>query len=575
MNTGEQGRRGPSIRFTPRRIEAGGEAVQTLIVKGYPHDVHAGWIDPLLTYPGRLDLAIHVEPVPAQLAAHQLRRRRARLESALNLERGKGRLEDLQRTAAADDAADLAAQVAAGESRLYRVALYITVRAPDTEELDLEVQRITALTASLLVDLAPATFRSDRAFLSTLPTGIDRLRTSRTMDTAAVAALMPFASPDLPITVSDTAVVYGENLYSGGLVTWDRFGGRLDNSNSVILARSGAGKSYLAKVELLRSLYSGIQVSVIDPTDEYAALASVVGGTRIRLGHDGRLNPFDLPRTKDPQAFTNRSLFFQTLVSTMVGALDATETAALDRAVRRTYGQRGITADPATWRRTPPILADLVLTLERLGESAEESASASLAERLAPYTEGSHRGLFDGRSTAALDGHLTVISLRHLPDELQTVGLLVALDSMWNRVRDARERCPRLITIDEGWSLLNDPVGARYVANFAKNARRHRAGLTLITQDVADLLSTDLGRSVAANAATQLLLRQAPQNLDDVCRLFHLSAGERQIVATAERGAALLTSGHERAAFRAITSPLEHRLITTDPVELAHLEGEG
>jgi hypothetical protein len=563
----------PDIRLHPRHLDIDGQLAQTMIVTGYPHDVRAGWADALLNYPGHADIAFHIVPVPGPVAAHRLRRRRARLESAWRSDAAHGRLEDPQRTAATHDAADLAERVAMGESRLFCLAVYITVHATTIEQLDADVHHLAALAGSILVDLSPATYRPWEGWRSTLPLGTDALRMTRTVDTEAIAALMPFAGADLTADSGATAVVYGENAHSGGMVVWDRFHGGLDNSNAIILARSGAGKSYLAKLELLRSLYAGIQVSVIDPTDEYGRLADVVAGNRVRLGlEQGRLNPFDLPATGE-QAFVQRVLFLHTLVAAMVGTLDAAESAALDRAVLAAYAERGITHDPTTWDRTAPVLADLVANLRATDPEADHTRAATgLADKLAPFTDGSHRDLFDGPSTACLTGHLTVVSLHHLPEQLKTVGLLLVLDALWRQVSAPGPRRPRLVTIDEGWTLLRDPVGAHYLFQLAKNARRHWAGLTLITQDVADLLATDLGRAVAANAATQILLRQAPQNLDAVCESFHLSHGERQIVATAERGSALLAAGQHRAVFRAIASPVEHRLITTDPAELARME---
>lgn len=567
--------RAPTIRLHPRHLETDGQLTQTMVVTGYPHDVRPGWADQLLTYPGKADIAFHLNPVPTQVAGQGLRRRRARLESAWRAEVSQGRLEDPQRAAAAEDAAQLAERVATGETRLFQVAVYITVHAPTAEVLEADLRRLAALAGSILVDLAPTTFRPWQAWRSTLPLGTDALKMTRTVDTEALAALMPLSGADLSLNTGRTGVVLGENLHSNGLVSWDRFHGGLDNSNAVIVARSGSGKSFLAKTELLRSLYTGVQVAVIDPTDEYAHLAEAVGGNLVPLGSpEGRLNPFDLTGA-GPQAFFSRTLFVQTLVTAMVGSLDAAQTAALDRAVIDTYAAHGITQDPQSWNRPAPILSDLVQTLRGFDGDHETSQGAgALSDQLAPFVTGSRKALFDGPTTGSLTGHLSVISLRHLPEELKTVGLLTALDALWRQVTNPKERRPRLITIDEGWTLLRDPIGARYVFNFAKNSRRYWAGITLITQDVADLLSTDLGRAVAANAATQLLLRQAPQALDAVCESFHLSQGERQIVATAERGVALLAAGRHRAVFRALASPVEHRLITTDPVELARLAGE-
>ncbi|MFY7069393.1 VirB4 family type IV secretion system protein [Nocardiopsis changdeensis] len=562
----------PQIHLHPYHLDTDGHLSRTMIVTGYPRQVRAGWADPLLTYPGDADVSLHLAPIPAPAALRRLRHRRARLESAWRTDTLRGLLEDPHRAAAVTDAADLADRVATGETRMFRLAVYITVHAADPRELDAEVHRLSALAASVLVDLAPAVYRPWAGIRSTLPLGTDALNMGRSVDTDALAALMPLAGADLEAPTGRTAVVYGTNAHSGGVVLWDRFHGGLDNYNAVVLARSGAGKSYLAKLELLRSLYTGVQAVVIDPTDEYAHLTAAVGGTRIPLGlPEGRINPFDLTGG-GKQAFTQRALFLTTLITAMVGSTDPQETAALNRAIPTAYAAHGITAtDPATWERTPPVLSDLVTALRRDAESSKDAGS--LADRLSAFTDGTHRGLLDGPTTAHPTGHLTTVTLRHLPAELRTVGLLLVLDALWRRITDPATRRPRLIVIDEGWTLLQDPVGARYVFDLAKNARRHWVGLTLLTQDVADLLATDLGRAVAANAATQILLRQAPQNLDAVCDSFHLSHGERHIVATAERGIALLAAGRHRTVFRAVASPVEHRLITTDPTEATDTEG--
>lgn len=570
---GSTGLGGPAIRVGPRHLDVEGAVCQTLIVTGYPRDVSAGWAEPLLTYPGRVDVAFHIIPVPAAIAAGRLRKRRARLESAWRSAASQGQVEDPHQAAAVADAANIAERVATGQARLFRLAVYITVHAPDLAALDAELRQLHALASSLLVDAVPATFRPLQGWISTLPLGTDVLGTGRSMDTGAVATTLPFTCPDLVADLGETTVVYGTNTHSSGLVAWDRYCGGLDNHNSVILARSGAGKSYLAKLEILRSLLVGVEVAVIDPEDEYARLADAVGGTRIRLGTpQGRLNPFDLPQHGDEQALTTRALFLHTLIAAMVGRLSPAESAALDKAVLAAYAGAGITSDPATWNRTPPLLADLAQALHTHageGAAAAREAAQSLADKLTPFTAGSHRVLFDGPTTSTLEGHLAVVSLRRLPEELKTVGVLLVLDALWRKVTDPGQRRPRMIAVDEGWLLLQDPVGAKYLFKLAKAGRKHWAGITLITQDAADVLSTDLGRSVLANAATQILLKQAPQNLDAVAEAFHLSQGERQLVGSAARGSALLVAGHQRVGFRALASPAEHELITSDPAELA------
>jgi type IV secretory pathway VirB4 component len=560
-----------SVEIGARQLTVGSDTCRSFAVVGYPAEVGPGWLEPLLAYPGRLDIAVHVEPVPAQLAADRLRRQLARLESGRRADTAKGRLVDPSVEAAAADARELAGRLARGQGKLFRVGLYLTVHASDPAELDGECERVRALAASLLMDVRPATFRSLQGWLTTLPIGQDQLKITRTMDTAALAAAFPFASADLP-GQNSTGVLYGRNVKTSGLVVWDRFG--CDNHNAVILARSGAGKSYLAKLEALRSLYRGIDVTVIDPEDEYARLAAAVAGTHLRLGAPGvRLNPLDLPAGAGvgSDALTRRALFCHTLLGVLLGApLSAAEHAALDRTVIAAYHQAGITADPRSWARPAPLLSDLAAVLRADGEAA----AADLAARLGPYVTGSYAGLFDGPTTTRPDGHLVVFSLRELPDELKPVGTLLTLDAVWLHVSNSAVRRRRLVVVDEAWLLMREAEGAKFLFRMAKAARKHWAGLTVVTQDTADLLGSDLGQAVVANAATQILLRQAPQSIDALADAFHLSDGERQFLLTAPRGDGLLAAGTDRVAFHALASPAEHALITTDPAELADLDDD-
>ncbi|MCY9785187.1 ATP-binding protein [Nocardiopsis sp. EMB25] len=572
---------GPAVHVGARHLQVEGGVCQTLAVVGFPRQVSVGWAEPLLTYPGQLDIAFHLVPVPASTAATRLRKRRARLESAHRTSASQGRVEDPRQVAAAMDAAEIADRIATGQGRLFQVAVYVTVHAPTLEALEAELGQVHALCASLLVDAVPATFRSLQGWISTLPLGTDALGMGRSMDTDAVATLLPFTSPELVADLGETTVVYGTNTHSSGVVAWDRFSGGLDNHNSVILARSGAGKSYLAKLEVLRSLLVGVQVAVIDPEGEYCRLAEAVGGTTLRLGvEEDRLNPFALPPVEaDAQGFTNRALFLHTLITAMVGELSPVEKAVLDRAIITAYAEAGITRDTTTWTRPAPVLADLSAALEEVATApgaADElgQAAGQVADRLDPFVHGSHAALFNGPSTGQVDGHLTVVSLKELPDEVRAVGVLLALDAIWRHVTTSTRTGPRMVVVDEAWLLLQDPAAARYLARLAKAGRKHWAGLTLVTQDVGDVLGTDLGRVVVANAATQILLKQAPQNLDQVSETFHLSAGESHLVATAARGSALLVAGHQRVGFGPIASPAEHRLITSDPAELAALAAQ-
>lgn len=596
-----RGKRRPAARpavnqaaaFTPdalsvgaRHLEVGNEWVSSFAITGFPREVHPGWLAPLLTYPGRLDVALHVEPLDPATAAARLKKQLAKLESGRRHTAEHGRLHDPQVEAATEDAYDLSSRVARGEGKLFRVGLYLTIHAPTERALADEAAALRSLAASLLLDAKHTTYRALQGWVSTLPMGLDLIGMRRTFDTSALSAAFPFTSPDLPAAdptsvAAPSGVLYGYNVGSQGLVHWDRFGDGMHNHNSVILGRSGAGKSYLVKLELLRSLYRGIEIAVVDPEDEYARLAAAVGGTYVHLGAAGvRLNPFDLPihtradgrRTAPKDALVRRTLFLHTVIAVLVGTEpDAAQRAALDRGIAATYQSVGITADTRTWTRPSPTLRDLRDRLTAAGQ-AGDGAAAELAAKLHPYVEGAFKQLFDGQTSTSPEGHLVVFSLRDLPDELKGIGTLLTLDAVWRRVSNPAIRRPRLVVVDEAWLLMKERSGAEFLFRMAKASRKHWAGLTVATQDTADVLGNDLGKAVVANAATQILLRQASQAIDEITQTFDLSAGERQFLLSADRGQGLLSAGTQRVAFQSIASPTEHYLVTTSPEFLATLQ---
>jgi type IV secretory pathway VirB4 component len=355
--------------------------------------------------------------------------------------------------------------------------------------------------------------------------------------------------------------LYGLNSASAGVVVWNRWS--QSNFNAVILARSGEGKSYLAKLDLLRNLYLGVQAAVVDPEDEYVRLAHAVGGTVIRPGAPGvRINPLDLPTDAGSDGLTRRALFLHTFTEVLLRApLSPAETAALDVAVLAAYRAAGITSDPRTWRRPAPLLADLATALADGG-----AVGASLAARLTPYVSGSFSELFAGPTTTQPDGHLVVYAIKDLPEELKAVGTLLTLDAIWRRMLgNPRHDVRHMVLVDEAWLLLRDGAGARFLFRLAKSARKHNCGLTVVTQDVDDVLGSDLGRAVVSNAATQLLLKQAPQAIDAVAEAFNLTDGERAWLLSAARGEALLCAGSRRVIFRSEAADFERGLVVSGP----------
>jgi type IV secretory pathway VirB4 component len=576
-----------SVHVDPSHVRMGDGYAATLAVTGYPAEVGPAWLDALLTYPARIDVAVHIEPVAPELAAPMLKRQRARLESTRRLDAERGKLGDPVVEATAADAADLAERIARGAAKLFRVGIYLTVHARTIADLEQAIAGVRAAAASVLLEVAPATWRHHHGYSTTLPLGADRLGMTRILDTAALAAAFPFASTGLPAPTpgeqpSTSEVLYGVYTTSTGVLMWDRWA--QDNHNMVVLARSGAGKSFFVKLDVLRNLYQGVAVAVIDPEDEYADLTRHMGGTLIQFGRPGvRINPLALPAgDRRPDALQRRALVMHTTISVMLGAIPPPEQqAALDRAIPATYLRAGITHDPATWQQPAPTLGDLAATLQ----AQDDPAGRELATRLHPWVDGSFANLFNGptqlvpdeqtprSSTQPSTGQprsgapLTVWSLRHIPDEVRTVATFLALDAIWREIDmpdthnsddpsvSARQR--RLVVVDEAWLLLRDGEGAKFLFRMAKAARKRAAGLTVVTQDAADVLASDLGMAVVSNAATQILMRQATQAIDAVRHAFALTAGEARMLLNAPQGDALLVAGTSRVAFHAVGSPDE------------------
>ena len=547
------------IQVHPRHLEIDGVCAATLTVTGYPEAVLPGWLESLAAYPARIDVSLHAEAVPPLAAAGRLRKQRARLESGRRRDAERGRLGDPLVDAAAQDAAELAARVARSAAKLFRTVIHLTVYAETPDELDVLTAEVRGLLAAQMATVTPTTYRQYEGWISTLPLGLDRLGPRRTLETEALAACLPIASPDLPPTAS--GVLVGVNTASGNPVFWDRWAQQ--NHNSLVVGSSGSGKSFFAKTDLLRELCQGTHAAVIDPDGEYTALARAVGGTVVELGTPGvRINPLELP---DPAAAAPDTLHRKTqdihaLIAVLAGPEPATAgRAGLDRAVLAAYEQAGISADPRTWQAPAP---DLRAVCALLREDADPDA-VRLAGMLDPFVAGSHGGLFDAPSTHGLAGHLTVYTLAQLPEQLRPAAVLLVLSEVWRQALGPDPR-RRLVLIDEAWMLMNDPVLAEILFRLAKSARKHLLGLALVTQDEADLLSTRLGTAVATNAATQVLMRQAPQSLDQVAAAFGLAAGERAFLATAPRGNALITGADgKRVTVLAVAAPGEEELLHT------------
>ncbi|MDP3724112.1 MAG: ATP-binding protein, partial [bacterium] len=440
-----------------------------------------------------------------------------------------------------------------------------TIPASSLEELNTITKQVESTLASLLIVAKRTTLQMEDGFRSTLPLGRDKLFIVRNMDTTSLASTFPFTSSELS---SDNGIMYGINEHNGSLIVFDRFS--LENANTVILSKSGGGKSYLTKLEASRSLMFDTEVIVIDPEDEYRALCQAVGGEYIPFKYNSplKVNPLDLSGmlSEDENELSFKIQTLHRLMRVMLGALSPTEDAILDRALVAAYQQKGITLDPKTQRNMPPLLEDVYKVLVGM----EEPDARGLAERLERYVKGSLAGFFSSHTTVNIQSQFTVFSVREVEDELRPIAMFLILDFIWTRVRKSLKR--RILIVDEAWYMMRYPDSAMFLWSIAKRARKYYLGLTTITQDIEDFLASDLGHAIIQNSSIQILLKQSPSSIEKLAKTFALSEGEKHLLLAADVGEGLFFAGPNHAAIRIVASPEEHRLITSKPQELLEMQ---
>jgi conjugal transfer ATP-binding protein TraC len=542
--------------------------VRTLVVTGYPRTVSPGWLAPLIDFEEPIELSLHLYPLETTQMVSTLSHKLVQLHSSRLLAARGGRLPDPEREVAFEDAERLRDALQRGEEKIFSVGLYILLRAGSLAALDALTRKVELTLGGMLAHARTAILEQDTAFQSCLPQGQDSLLLYRNLDTSSVATIFPFSSSSLTM---ERGVLYGIAKHNHSPVIVDPFDESLENANMVIFATSGAGKSYFTKLMALRNLLLGVDFLIIDPEDEYRALSAAVDGQYVRLASTSsqHLNPFDLPPTeededaRDPLAEQVAALLalLEIMLAEPGHGLTSHERALLDRALYETYAASGISDDVSTHYHPPPLMRDLHMVLA--GTPGE--VAPSLAARLQRYVEGSLAGLFSAPTDVALDRRLVVFNIQGLEPELRPLGIHLITSFVWNQVR--RSRRPRLLIIDEAWSLVQYPEGGAFLASMARRSRKYYLGLVTITQDVADFLGVDHGRTVLANAALKLLMKQDAAIIDPVVGAFRLSDEERQFLLAAGKGEGLFFARGSHVALKVEASPAEHRLATTAPRE--------
>ena len=558
----------PAIKIGSSSMQIGTVCARTYFVIAYPRYLSTNWFSPIINMDFAMDIALFIHPIDTAEIMKNLRKSATQVQSQIHIEAEDGKIRDPMLESAMENIEDLRNKLQQGTEKFFRFGLYITVYGGDEKELNDKSRAIESILEAQLVYIKPAVLRMDQGFAATRPLANDVLDVANNLNTEPLSTTFPFVSSDLS---SNEGVLYGINRHNNSLILFDRF--KMENANMVVFAKSGAGKSYTVKLEVLRAMMFGASVIILDPENEYKHLCEAVGGSfmKISLNSDLHLNPFDLPpavEDEDPESiFRSNIANLIGLLHLMLGSVTPEEDSVLDRAIRETYAIRDITPSSdfsALTATSFPTMSDLYAVLENM------DGSESLAARLERYTEGIFGGFLNKQTNIETDNQLVVFNIRDLEEELRPIAMYIILQFIWNEIRVHMKK--RVIVVDEAWVMMQNEDAASFLFGIAKRCRKYFTGLTTITQDIGDFASSRYGKPIIANSSMQLLLRQSPSSIDLVAETFFLTDHEKFLLLESNVGEGIFFAGTKHAAIKVIASYSEDQIITSDPRQLLEIE---
>ena len=541
-------------------LQIGDRYVRTLFISGYPYVASVGWLNMLINFNHNIDISHHIEQINPLLALPKLNRKITELESTKRTMQKQGKVIGSEITDPLESAIELKDKIQRGQEKLFQVSIYMTITADSVANLNKITTILETVMSTRLFYIKTATFRQLEGLQTTLPRGENKLGQNRNLDSSSAALTFPFVSSEL---VQESGILYGINKSNNSLVIVDRFS--LNNANAIIFAQSGSGKSYTAKVEILRQLMQGTRVIVIDPEREYKQLTKSVKGTYIRLSATSKekINPFDFS-LKSYNGKNNLAEHIQDLteiVSLLVGSLNSEERAVVDKALITTYKNIGLTMRKKRFAKDQkfPLLKDFYKTLKKMKQK-------DLCDRLERFVTGSLSTVFDGQTNVNLDNRLVVFDIKDLDESLRQIMILATANFVHSQVKADPQK--RILVIDEAWILLQHEESARFLAGLTRRARKHYLGVTLISQQANDFLNQEYGRAIASQSSLRILMRQDTTTIKKVAQEFNLSEYEQRYLLTCDKGEGLIIADQNHVALKVVASEKEHPLLTTDPREI-------
>ncbi|MEA2097829.1 MAG: DUF87 domain-containing protein [Patescibacteria group bacterium] len=537
----------------------------SIFVYAYPRFLQTNWFSPIINFDNTFDVAMFIHPQSTAEILKSLRKTVTQIQSQISMNEEKGMVRDPILETAYQDVEGLRDDLQQGVEHFFQFGLYITVYGDTKEQLSKVETRIESILEAKLIYLKPTVMQMEEGFNSTLPLGSDKLMIGNNMNTSPLSTTFPFVSSDL---TSNQGILYGINRHNNSLILFDRFS--MENANMVIFAKSGAGKSYAVKIEILRSLMMETDVIIVDPENEYRHLCDTVGGAfmRISLSSKHHINPFDLPSAiedETPADVLRKAISdIAGLVKVMLGKISPDEDSILDKAIAETYAIKDITPDTDFSDLEPPTMGDLQMVLENM------TGAKSLSIRVKKYTEGTFAGFLNHRTNINIESGMVVFNIRDMEEELRPVAMYLVLHYIWTLIRSKMKR--RIMVVDEAWVMMQHEDAASFLFGIAKRCRKYYLGLTTITQDVTDFMTSKYGKPIVTNSSIQLLLKQSTAAIKVVVNTFYLTDEEKFLLLESNVGEGIFSAGSKRAAIRIVASYSEDQIITSDPEQLLEIE---
>jgi conjugal transfer ATP-binding protein TraC len=554
-----------AIEITPKSMRIGDKIVRTFFVISYPRFLNDNWLTPIINLDKIFDIAIYINPIETAELLKHFQKKIAEVESQIIVRQQKGLVRDPMLDTAREDLEELRDNLTQAQEKMFDVGMYITIYADTETDLFRAESEIKSLLESKLIYIKPALFQEEDGFKTVAPTGTDLLQVTQKLNSEPISSMFPFVSFDL---TSETGILYGINRHNSSLVIFDRFS--LENYNSIIFAKSGAGKSYATKLEIIRTLMFDTDVLVIDPEKEYEYLAEAVGGRyfNISLSSDHHINPFDLPIPREDEAAADvlrgNIINLVGLFRIMLGGLSPEEDSLIDRAITETYSLKDITADSDFSAIEPPLLSDFEMILSGM------EGTESILQRLTKYTHGSWASFINQPTNVDINKKFVVFSVRDMEDDLKPASMYIVTHFIWNAVR--KELKKRLLVVDEAWWMMKSEDTASFLYSIAKRGRKYYLGLCTITQDVGDFMKSPYGVPIITNSSIQLLLKQSPSTMDVLQKTFNLTDEEKYLLLESGVGEGIFFAGLKHVAIKIIASYTEDQIITSDPSQVISIK---